>query len=140
MTDSGLAGRLRLGIAFDLRSDFVAAPVAGAPGGAAGRADPDDLLEEFDSDATIDAIAAALESHGHAPSRLGGGRAFVERLLTAPPDLVFNIAEGRGTRSRKSSERRFPASSLDFSGSLPLSGMACLFLTSFASIWSSAFF
>lgn len=33
--------------------------------------------------------------------KLGGGRAFLERLLRDPPDLVFNIAEGRGTRSRE---------------------------------------
>jgi D-alanine-D-alanine ligase len=79
-----------VGIAFDLRSDF---PVgAGAP---------EDLLEEYDSEATIDAIARALAANGHGARRLGGGRAFVEAVLRDPPDLVFNVAEGHGTRSRE---------------------------------------
>lgn len=82
---------MRVGIAFDLKSDFEA-PADGAP---------DDLLEEYDSEATIDAIAAALAALGHEPVRLGGGRRFLERVLADPPDLVFNIAEGRGSRSRE---------------------------------------
>ena len=81
---------MRVGIAFDLKSDFEEVD---------GR--PDDALEEYDSEATVDAIATALAAAGHEPSRLGGGRRFVERLLAAPPDLVFNIAEGHGTRSRE---------------------------------------
>jgi D-alanine-D-alanine ligase len=32
---------------------------------------------------------------------LGGGRAFLKRVLAEPVDLVFNIAEGWGTRSRE---------------------------------------
>jgi D-alanine-D-alanine ligase len=79
-----------IGIAFDLRSDFDVG--AGAP---------EDLLEEYDSDATVAAIAEALAANGHAPRRLGGGRAFLERVLREPPALVFNIAEGFGTRSRE---------------------------------------
>jgi D-alanine-D-alanine ligase len=82
---------MRIGIAFDLKTDFEAPP-EGAP---------DDLLEEYDSEATIDAIAAALRENGHEPVRVGGGRGFLERVLRDPPDLVFNIAEGRGTRSRE---------------------------------------
>lgn len=81
---------MRIGIAFDLKSDF--APDANGP---------EDRLEEYDSDATVDAIAGALRELGHAAVRLGGGRRFVERVLAAPPDLVFNIAEGTGTRSRE---------------------------------------
>ena len=84
---------LRVGIAFDLKADF--APRGGDADG------PDDLLEEFDSEATVDAIAGALEACGHVPVKLGGGRALLDRLLRDPPDLVFNIAEGRGTRSRE---------------------------------------
>lgn len=82
---------MRIGIAFDLRSDFEAPP----PGS------PDDLLEEYDSDSTIEAIATALRAQGHDPVRYGGGRRFLERVLEDPPDLVFNIAEGRGSRSRE---------------------------------------
>ena len=82
---------MRIGIAFDLKSDFEAPP----------EGSPDDLLEEYDSESTIDSIAVALRSLGHEPRKLGGGRRFLEEVLRSPPDLVFNIAEGRGTRSRE---------------------------------------
>ncbi|MEZ0229860.1 MAG: D-alanine--D-alanine ligase [Planctomycetota bacterium] len=81
---------MRIGIAYDLRSDF--APDAGAPV---------DRLEEYDSQETVDAIARALVAGGHEPRLLGGGRRFLESVLRSPPELVFNIAEGWGTRSRE---------------------------------------
>jgi D-alanine-D-alanine ligase len=64
------------------------------------------LLEEYDSEETIDRIASALESLGHEVLRFGGGRRFLEGALaiSSSPrgiDLVFNIAEGRGFRSRE---------------------------------------
>jgi len=81
---------MNIGIAFDLKSEYE------------GRVDgPDDRLEEYDSTETVDAIARALGSRGHEPILLGSGRAFVERVLARKPDLVFNIAEGFGTRSRE---------------------------------------
>ena len=80
---------LDIGIACDLRSDFDSAQGV-----------PVDALEEYDSRATVDAIAAALESLGHRPRRLGGGRRLVEALLAQPPQLVLKIAEGRGRRNR----------------------------------------
>lgn len=82
---------MEIGIAYDLRSDFEAA----ADG-------PEDALEEYDSAATVDAIAEALAACGYRARKLGGGRAFLEAALKpSPPALVFNIAEGRGTRSRE---------------------------------------
>lgn len=81
---------MRIGIAYNLRED-----VPGAPGA------PIDHAEEFDSPATIDAIAAVLAGAGHAVERLGFGRPFLERMLADPPDLVFNIAEGLAGRSRE---------------------------------------
>ncbi|MSR13069.1 MAG: D-alanine--D-alanine ligase [Gammaproteobacteria bacterium] len=86
---------MRIGIAYDLKRDQTLREHA-----------PDDALEEYDSEDTIEAIAAALRAAGHAVLRLGGGRAFVERVLAASAgrseiDLVFNIAEGRGSRSRE---------------------------------------
>src|SRR5262245_32647965 len=88
---------MHIGIAFDLKSD---APHA---------ADlPDDWFEEFDSPLTVRAIADVLtDVHGHTVTELGGGRGFVEKLLTDPPDLVFNIAEGHGTSRNR--EARVPA-------------------------------
>jgi len=85
----------RVGIAFDLRDDFVARET-----------DPEDRLEEYDSRDTVEAIAGAIRALGLEPIELGGGRRFVERLLADPPDLVFNLAEGFGTRSR---EAQLPA-------------------------------
>jgi D-alanine-D-alanine ligase len=82
---------MRIGIAYDLKKDFV-------HGGG-----PEDLFEEYDSEETIDAIAAALRAAGHEPVKMGGGQRFIERALFEKDriDLVFNIAEGRGSRSRE---------------------------------------
>lgn len=81
---------MEIGIACDLRADFVPEP---------GR--PDDQLEEYDSEATLQGLQVAIESHGHGVRRIGGGRRFLLEVLERPPELVFNIAEGRGTRSRE---------------------------------------
>jgi D-alanine-D-alanine ligase len=81
---------MNIGIAYDLKSDFALLPGA-----------PDDALEEYDAPATIDAIARVLAARGHKVSKLGGGRRFLAAMLETPPDLVFNIAEGRGSRSRE---------------------------------------
>jgi D-alanine-D-alanine ligase len=78
-----------VGIAYDL------APQATAPDG------PDDLHEEHDSPATIEAVAGALRRLGYDVRHLGGGRAFLHALLERPCDLVFNMAEGSGSRSRE---------------------------------------
>jgi len=82
---------MNIGIAYDLKTDLE------PPSGSA----PDDALEEYDSPATVDAIERALMKLGHRVMRLGGGRRFVVNVLETPPDLVFNIAEGRGSRSRE---------------------------------------
>ncbi|MBK7641711.1 MAG: D-alanine--D-alanine ligase [Planctomycetes bacterium] len=81
---------MRIGLAFDLKADHEA-----RAGG------PDDLLEEYDSPATVAAIEAALRECGHEVELLGGGRRFVAALLERPPELVFNLAEGALTRSRE---------------------------------------
>jgi D-alanine-D-alanine ligase len=87
---------MRIGITYNLKQD-----------GPAQAGVPDDFQEEFDSPATIDAIAKALQDLGHEAIKLGDGRELLERLLAQPPDVVFNIAEGQGIgRSR---EARVPA-------------------------------
>ncbi len=83
---------LEIAIAFDLKDDVRANLAPGAP---------DDALEEYDSLETVHEIAAALAELGHRPRIVGGGRALVQQMLESPPDLVFNIAEGWGTRSRE---------------------------------------
>src|SRR5262245_3134950 len=102
---------MRIGITYDLKPDAPAAPGA-----------PDDLHEEFDSPATIEAIAAVLRDLGHDALPLGDGKELLRRLLDDPPDFVFNIAEGQGVgRSR---EARVPAVlemlGIPYSGSDPL--------------------
>lgn len=86
---------MRIGIACDLRSEQEPDPRL-----------PPDMLEEYDSEATLEAITSALRTLGHQAVRLGGGRRFLAWALAAcagenPVDLVFNIAEGRGSRSRE---------------------------------------
>jgi D-alanine-D-alanine ligase len=50
---------------------------------------------EFDSPATIEAIAAALSELGHTPVRIGHVQELTRRLAAGERwDLVFNIAEG----------------------------------------------
>ncbi len=83
---------------------------------------PDDFQEEFDSPATIEGIAQVLHELGHEVDKLGDGRELLERLLTNPPDFVFNFAEGQGIgRSR---EARVPAVlemlGIPYTGSDPL--------------------
>jgi D-alanine-D-alanine ligase len=102
---------MRIGITYDLKDERPA-----------GAGLPDDFQEEFDSPATIEAIASVLRGLGHDVHLLGDGRELLERLLAAPPEFVFNIAEGQGIgRSR---EARVPAVlemlGIPYTGSDPL--------------------
>lgn len=108
---------MKIGITFDLRAG------ASTPEGA-----PDDLYEEFDEPATVAAIAEVLRGLGHEPIELGNGREMLQKLLTNPPDFVFNFAEGQGVgRSR---EARVPAAlellGIPYSGSDPATLGLCL--------------
>jgi len=106
---------MRIGITYDLKADGSSTVEPAGPY-------PDDWQEEFDSPATIEAIAAALRELGHDVDLLGDGRELLERLLADPPDFVFNLAEGHGiSRSR---EARVPAVlemlGIPYTGSDPL--------------------
>src|ERR1700747_3926751 len=112
---------MRIGIAFNLKTE--------APSG--DNLDfrlPDDWQEEFDSPATIDALAAVFREMGHEVELLGDVRELLERVLADPPDLVFNMAEGQGiSRSR---EARVPAVlemlGIPYTGSDPATLAVCL--------------
>lgn len=85
--------------------------------------------EEYDSPATIQALAEVLEGLGHEVDLLGDGEPMLRRLLTGPrPDLVLNIAEGAG--HQRSREARVPAVlemlSIPHTGSDPLTLAATL--------------
>src|SRR4051812_45375205 len=59
---------------------------------------------EFDTQATVDALAGALERLGHRVERLevtGPASRTVARLEAYAPDLIFNTAEGRRGRFRE---------------------------------------
>jgi len=102
---------MRIGITYDLKADLPA-----------GLDLPDDYQEEFDSPATIAAIAAVLRDLGHDVEKLGDGRELLQRLLADPPDFIFNLAEGQGIGRAR--EARVPAVlemlGIPYTGSDPL--------------------
>jgi D-alanine-D-alanine ligase len=102
---------VHIGITVDLVPDCV--DLRGAP---------DDLYEEFDSRETVEAIAEALRSAGHVATVLPSGRDLLQLLLAAPPDFVWNMAEGTGVGRCR--EARVPAIlemlQIPFTGSDPL--------------------
>jgi D-alanine-D-alanine ligase len=87
---------MRIGLAYDLKS---AVPLDAAA--------PEDALEEYDSTETVDIISTALAAVGHQVVLLGGGEGFLGNILSEKVDIVFNIAEGRG--SSRSRESQVPA-------------------------------
>jgi D-alanine-D-alanine ligase len=88
----------------------------------------EDALEEYDSPETVAMIAAALASMGHEVIRLGGGMYFLDNIRRESVDIVFNIAEGRG--SYRSREAQVPAVlemlGIPYTGSDPLTLAVCL--------------
>lgn len=74
---------MRVGLTYDLRSDYLAAGL------------DDVATAEFDQPETIDAIAGALASLGLAVDRVGSARQLIARLQAGERwDLVFNFCEG----------------------------------------------
>lgn len=98
---------------------------AGAPTPSGGP-DIDDEFAEWDSEATISAVARALSGLGEV-IRLEANEEFPERLRAARPDIVFNIAEGLGGVNR---EAHVPAIlefyGVPYSGSDPFTLSLCL--------------
>jgi len=108
---------MRIGLSCDLK-DAVRQEVTTA----------DDELEEYDSIETIDIIRISLQNLGHTVIMLGGGKEFLTKVVDEKVDIVFNIAEGRGTyRSR---EAQVPAVlemlNIPYSGSDPQCLSICL--------------
>lgn len=65
------------------------------------RAEAGEDEAEFDSPETIQAIADAIAANGHDVVGLEADRTLPTALLAAEVDVVFNMAEGRGQRSRE---------------------------------------
>lgn len=74
---------MRVGLTYDLRSEYLAAGYG------------EEETAEFDRVETIDAIESALRELGHETDRIGNIRQLVGRLAAGDRwDLVFNICEG----------------------------------------------
>lgn len=81
---------MRVGLVYDLRADYEAMGLSG------------ELVAEFDSPETIDALERAIRAHGHIVERVGNVRRLAGRLARGDRwDLVFNVAEGLAGRSRE---------------------------------------
>lgn len=74
---------MRLGLTYDLRSEYLAAGYG------------EEETAEFDRADTIDSLETALRELGHQTDRIGNVRQLVQRLAHGDRwDLVFNICEG----------------------------------------------
>src|SRR5215831_14632649 len=62
---------------------------------------PDDTFEEYDSDATISSIAAALHSIDADVEPVQADARLPWRLAEGAFDFAFNMAEGKGRRCRE---------------------------------------
>ena len=86
--------RLRVGLAYDLFGSYPLGP-----------GDPPDAEVEYEPEATVLALEAALGRLGHEPVRLGNPHAVLRRVgQESLPRLhaVLTIAEGYGPRNRES--------------------------------------
>ena len=88
---------------------------------------PMDIIAEYDSEETIEALVSALESWGHEVIPIEADEAIAEKLKSAHPDIVYNIAEGLRGESRES---HVPAIcemlGIPYTGSGPLTLAMCL--------------
>lgn len=81
---------MRIGMTYDLKDEYLAAGFTA------------DEVAELDSPVTVEAIARALVSQGHAVERIGSIGSLVRALADGRRwDLVFNIAEGMNGLGRE---------------------------------------
>jgi D-alanine-D-alanine ligase len=81
---------MRIGLVYDLRDEYRAMGYS------------EEETVEFDSIATIDGLAGALERLGHEVDRIGHAKKLAQRLVLGERwDLVFSIAEGLKGRGRE---------------------------------------
>jgi D-alanine-D-alanine ligase len=108
---------MKIGLSYDLKVAFSQA-----------HSGPEDALEEYDSEETVDALQKAIEAKGHTVIKLGGGRQFLDNVLSRKVDFVFNISEGLG--SYRSREAQVPSVlemlNIPYSGADPQCLAVCL--------------
>ncbi len=81
---------MKVGLTYDLRQDYE------------GEGLDEELLAEFDSPVTIDALEDAIGRMGHEIDRIGNAGRLMSRLVDGDCwDIVFNIAEGLYGYSRE---------------------------------------
>jgi D-alanine-D-alanine ligase len=107
---------MRIGLSFDLKTSVAEHRMV------------EDAFEEYDSPETVAKIASSLESAGHSVVRLGGGAQFLDNIRGEKVDIVFNIAEGRGTYRSREAQVPSVLEMLDipYIGSDPLTLSVCL--------------
>ena len=82
---------MRVGLAYDLRSDYLAQGFT------------EEQTAEFDRDETVVAIESAVRVAGHATERIGNYRSLIGKLESGVRwDLVFNFSEGMYGLGRES--------------------------------------
>jgi D-alanine-D-alanine ligase len=119
----------RIGFAYNQKPELPVGLVSAASSEPRPEEEPpssSDVYAEWDSAATIDAVASALSAYGDI-IRLEATEEFPERLRAERPDIVFNIAEGLNGTSR---EAHVPAIceffGIPYSGSDPYTLSLCL--------------
>jgi D-alanine-D-alanine ligase len=81
---------MRIGVTYDLRSDYLAQCLG------------EEETAEFDAEETIAAVCQALTELGHQPERIGGIKPLTQALARGVRwDAVFNICEGLKGVSRE---------------------------------------
>ncbi|MFA6931183.1 MAG: D-alanine--D-alanine ligase, partial [Lentisphaeria bacterium] len=74
---------MQIGLTYDLKNYYLAKGFS------------PEQVAEMDCEETIDAIASALQKHGHGVERIGCLDQLMQQLLQGNRwDMVFNIAEG----------------------------------------------
>ncbi len=81
---------MRIGLVFDLFKDYPWQP-----------AEAEDADAEYEPEATVEALEAAVRTLGGAPFRIGTAYDLLRRLPTLEADAVINIAEGARSRNRE---------------------------------------
>lgn len=101
---------------------------------------PEDQYGEFDSDETIDRLAAAIARLGYSVLRIGNIHRLVAFLAARQQvDVVFNIAEGRWGRSRESQiPALLEAYTIPYTFSDPLTLGLCLDKAFTKRVWQQA--
>ncbi len=88
---------------------------------------PIDVISEYDSEETVNAIKMALETGGHHVYLVEADENIFDELKKVKPDIVFNIAEGKGGEAR---EAYVPCIlemlGIPYTGSGPLTLALCL--------------